>query len=291
MIEKIILKIRMLLCLIKVIGRRHFITKYAYFIWVFPFEAVKLVVDLFLWFFFMQALGGGSAFKTKYGADPIVYLIIGIVVIRFLNYNVGNIYFVLKNLYYSGYIAAVQRLSIADYLSLNNISVGFWVLGQIIWDYLRIAVISLLYLTVGYIALGTSYYLTLSNLAYSLLAFALGIIATAGLGLISASIYFYTGVHRETEPIQWTMKLLSKIASGLYFPVDVLPKTLQYASLLLPHTYTLKVVREALLLNTPTSALLADLCILNIQAILLAPLGYVLFTRALFKRIKLGPRL
>jgi len=176
-------------------------------------------------------------------------------------------------------------------LSLNNISVGFWVLGQIIWDYLRIAVISLLYLTVGYIALGTSYYLTLSNLAYSLLAFALGIIATAGLGLISASIYLYTGVHRETEPIQWTMKLLSKIASGLYFPVDVLPKTLQYASLLLPHTYTLKVVREALLLNTPTSALLADLCILSIQAILLAPLGYVLFTRALFKRIKLGPRL
>ncbi|RLE94025.1 MAG: hypothetical protein DRN04_04885 [Thermoprotei archaeon] len=87
------------------------------------------------------------------------------------------------------------------------------------------------------------------------------------------------------------MKLLSKIASGLYFPVDVLPKTLQYASLLLPHTYTLKVVREALLLNTPTSALLADLCILSIQAILLAPLGYVLFTRALFKRIKLGPRL
>jgi len=291
MFEEITLKIKMLLCLIKVIGRRHFVTKYAYFMWVFPFEAIELIVDLFLWFFFMQALGGGTAFRAKYGIDPIAYLITGIVVIRFLNYNVGNIYFILKNLYYSGYITAIQRLSIADYLSLSNISIGFWVLGQIIWDYTRIAIISLLYITVGYIALGTSYSLTLSSFAYALLAFALGIAATIGLGLISASIYLYTGVHRGTEPIQWTMKLLSKIASGLYFPIDVLPETLQYFSLLLPHTYTLKAIREALLLSASTSILVADLCILGIQATVLAPLGYILFTRALFKRIKLGPRL
>ncbi len=46
------------------------------------------------------------------------------------------------------------------------------------------------------------YYLTLDNFAYALLAFALGIIATAEPGLISASIYLYTSVHRGTEPIQ-----------------------------------------------------------------------------------------
>ncbi|RLE77362.1 MAG: hypothetical protein DRJ52_11350 [Thermoprotei archaeon] len=291
MMNKILVNIKMLANLIKVVGRRHFVTKYAYFIWVFPFEAVELVVDLFLWFFFMQALGGGSVFKARYSADPIAYLITGIIAIRFLNYNVGNIYFVVRNLYYSGYMTAVQRLSIADYLSLNNISIGLWVLAQITWDYIRISIISLLYLTVGYIALGTTYYLTLSSIIHSLLAFTLGIIATAGLGLISASIYLYTGVHRGTEPIQWTTKILSKIASGLYFPIDVLPKTLQYFSLLLPHTYTLKVIRRALLMNMTTSTLLPDLCILSVQAAILAPLGYIFFSRALFRRIKLGPRL
>jgi len=281
-------KIRLLINMIKVMGRRHFITKYAYFLWVFPFEAVEFLVDLLLWVFFIQALGGGYTFEEKYHINPIIYLITGIVVARFLNYNIANLYFILKNLYYSRYSSGLQRLSVADYLYLYDVHIAYWVSSQVIWDYIRISTISLVYIIAGIILVQTKLVLHAVNIAYALAAFCLGILATLGLGLISASIYLITGVHRGTEPVQWVIKILAKIASGVYFPVEVLPEGIQILSKIIPHTYTLNVIRKALLTNSSPIFLLNDLLILLTQTALLLPLGYFLFKKGLSIQIRKG---
>jgi len=278
-------KLKPLIELVKAIGRRHFITKYAYFAWVFPFEAIELVVDLLLWFFFVQALGGAPSFEERYEVNPVHFLLTGIVISRFLNYNVSNVYVIVRMLYHSGY-STFQRLSLGDYLNLYDIKLHYWLIGHMIWDYLRMALIASLYLLIGSLGFGLRLSVSLETVTAALAIFALGLIATLGIGLISASIYLLVGVYRSAEPVQWSVRLLSKVISGTYFPVDALPRALQYASLALPHTHTLSCLRSVLMLGKgadPNSLLL-----LALQAALFPLAGVPLFKLGLRKHFERG---
>ncbi|HDD64190.1 MAG TPA: hypothetical protein ENF53_03415 [Thermoprotei archaeon] len=281
-----IVRFKLLVRVIKAMGKMHFATKYAYFVWVFPFEVVQLVIDILLWFFFVNALGGSYAFEEKYSVNPIHFLLIGIIASRFLNYNVSGIFSIVRNLFQSSYSTALQRLSYQEYLSMYNIEHRYWLIGVMFWEYFRTCIIAVIYLLVGYLGFGLRLNISPDGLLLALLTFILGIIATLGIGMVSAGVYLYIGVYRGAEPVQWTIRLLSKIISGTYFPVETLPIALQYIALILPHTHTLTCLRNILLIGKGIDTL--SLEILIIQAIAFPLIGYLLFKLGLKKHFKRG---
>ena len=72
----------------------------------------------------------------------------------------------------------------------------------------------------------------------------LATLSVFGMGLMSASAFSLINAKGRDEPISWAVHLLQGLVSGLYFPFSLLPTPLQYAGLLLPHTYAIDGVRR-----------------------------------------------
>jgi len=255
----------------RVMGRQTLNIRYAYFVWVFPFEMLDLLIALFSWYFFALTFGGRSELLAPYGGDFISYLILGIVFNRYLGYNIGQIYCIIQSIYAPMHGTGVQKLSFADHLVLFNVSLSKWVAARIIWDYLMISIRAMIYIIIGF-GLGMKS-ATFINYPGFVLVFILGLIATIGIGLISASMYWIIGVYRGREPIQWFIHTFSGLVSGVYFPPEILPEWLYKIGLLFPQTYALRALRLALVSGYPLEKLLPDISILTIQCIFLLPLG------------------
>ena len=79
--------------------------------------------------------------------------------------------------------------------------------------------------------------------------FCLAVFAMAclGLGLPGASTFFLLEVKEGSEPVSWTTTLLARVASGVYYPLSIIPVWLQPLGLLVPHTFALRAIRLILL--------------------------------------------
>lgn len=141
-----------------------------------------------------------------------------------------------------------QSLSMIDHMMIHGIPITAGILGFVLDGYLEQTIILTLYLAIGYL-MGLRF---VPNADYILafISIVLGILATSGIGLISASTTILLKSWKGKEPIQWFLALLSNLLSGVYFPVEALPINLRNLAYLLPQTYVLKLVRESLLLST-----------------------------------------
>jgi ABC-2 type transport system permease protein len=70
------------------------------------------------------------------------------------------------------------------------------------------------------------------------------------------------------------------LVSGIYYPVDVLPKWLQVLAKISPATYVLEGMRAALLPKTATASPTSYVWPLLLMGIVMLPLGIILFQRA-----------
>ncbi len=113
-------------------------------------------------------------------------------------------------------------------------------------------------------------------------------VACTGLGLAAASSMYTLDARDGEDPIRFAVTTVSGLVAGVYFPLQVLPGWVQWAALLIPHTYALDGIRRALygeraipLLPVhhylPLAPLVADALILLIYALIAIPLGWRLF--------------
>jgi ABC-2 type transport system permease protein len=70
------------------------------------------------------------------------------------------------------------------------------------------------------------------------------------------------------------------LVSGIYYPVNVLPKWLQVLAKISPATYVLEGMRAALLPKTATASPMSYVWPLFLMGIVMLPLGIYLFQRA-----------
>ncbi|MBM3308540.1 MAG: ABC transporter permease [Candidatus Eisenbacteria bacterium] len=94
------------------------------------------------------------------------------------------------------------------------------------------------------------------------------VIAMCGLGLASAGVVLVT---KEGEPVSWALGMLSLVAGGVYYPVDLLPSWAQPVSLALPTTHVLAVMRGTA--STGASTTRASLAFLGVAAAAACILG------------------
>jgi ABC-2 type transport system permease protein len=117
-----------------------------------------------------------------------------------------------------------------------------------------------------------------ANFPAALVVLAVASPAFMGLGLIAAVLPLLSPERgtQATHIIQGIILLVS----GVYYPIDVLPKWLHPLSVLSPATYALDAARDAILHGTGVIALLPKLGILLLIGVVLVPLGLWIFLQA-----------
>ncbi|MFH1440440.1 MAG: ABC transporter permease [Candidatus Omnitrophota bacterium] len=101
------------------------------------------------------------------------------------------------------------------------------------------------------------------------------------IGLISAAISILFSSKRD--PALFLINCAISFLCGAYFPISLLPESLQRISHIIPMTYALRGLRQALLGGNLSGSLPWDLMILTASLIILMPASFVIFNYALKK--------
>ncbi|MBS7648089.1 hypothetical protein KEJ17_00360 [Candidatus Bathyarchaeota archaeon] len=248
--------------------------RYAWIEWFLPFEILNLIVGLISYYFIAATFGFSSPYLQPYGGNFVAYLILGMGLNGFLTVSLNGLYNVMAEIYSSYFWSGGQRLTVLDYLSLANIPTSIWILSELFWRYFQMGINFAVYLIAGTLLLKVP--INIINYTGAIVSMLLGILATIGIGFISASMVYLIDAWHGQEPIQWTINLLAGIVSGVYFPPEILPEWLRAISYYLPQTYTLKAARLAILQGYDLQLLLPDITILAIFA-LFFPIGIMVF--------------
>lgn len=244
------------------------------------------VLNLFfttLLFFLMGRMLGPSAggrLGPAYGSDYMSFIVVGVTVNVFIHTNLWDPYERLRRSYFNGTM---------DLFLLSPLSVYTPILGlmtkSIIDDYPRLLFVG----GFGMLFFGAVFRFTYWPLA--LLFTVLFLAAGFGVGLISASSFYLLRIQRGTEPVRFIVEqVLAALLAGVYYPVSTLPKPLQWAACLIPHTYAFDALRRLLDPGAVLSAralpiqsvvalspLGTDALMLTLMSLVLLPLGLFLY--------------
>jgi ABC-2 type transport system permease protein len=262
-----------------VLFRRDLGVQYAWLAWSLPFEALNLVAGLVVWLFFARAFGGQAPFLQAYGGDIVAYLILGMAVTPLLLQTMEQFYGQVKSLYTGSWSSSGVRLSMAEYLAMAKIPLWTYLSAQMFWGYVQQFIYFAVYFVAGAWWFG---FHTHPGARYdlALLALVLGLLASAGIGLIAASMVWLMNAWHGTEPIHWLVAVLVPLVSGAYFPPSILPHWLRVISAWLPQTYSLDAIRRSVLgTDSAGSSVRSDLLLLSMFAVILLVFGSTLLGR------------
>lgn len=168
---------------------------------------------------------------------------------------------------------------------------GIWahVLGRLAWQLgyaltIQAAVVGVIAATVGIdIAPG-------ANPALALGIFALFVVACFGLGLAGAAMFFLLEIKEGSELITWTTTVVARVASGVYYPLAIIPVWLRPLGYLVPHTYALRAIRLVLLDGRGLSddQVARDLIVLTLYALGALVAGIWLLRRGIQRAEQVG---
>ena len=104
------------------------------------------------------------------------------------------------------------------------------------------------------------------------------VLAYAGLGMFAASMVL---AFKTPGPLPAVILTLSALFGGVYYPPQVIPSWLQVGSYVVPMTYGLRAMRQAMLEGASLATISTDLLILAVLTVALLASGAVVFSAAL----------
>lgn len=108
------------------------------------------------------------------------------------------------------------------------------------------------------------------SLSLILVLSGLFLLSSLGIGLLASTI---ANTQQEAMLVVWMLLLPSLFLSGFFFPLEAMPKILQWVSYLIPLRYYLVIIRSVMLKG-------ATLSILRSEVIALAIFGFGIMTIA-----------
>lgn len=156
------------------------------------------------------------------------------------------------------------------------------IVSMSLWSFIFASISIVIYLLLGRFLFGISF--QGANFLAAGIILLLTIISFSCLGIISAGFIM---IFKKGLPFNWLISSSFQLLGGIYYPITILPKSLQVISHLLPITYSLRSLRLALLQRYPTAALTQDIFALSIFCIVLLPIS-ILFFRFTVRRAKIG---
>ncbi len=218
-------------------------------------------------FRFLSLLVGDSAapYLADYGGDYFAFVLIGLAFSGYFGVGLRSFASNLRDAQITGTLEAM--LMTPSRLSTIILSSG-------IYDYGFITFQVLVYLALGALIFNVQ---LKGNFAAALVILALTIVAMSCLGILAASFIM---VLKRGDPVTWLFNSLSLLLGGVYYPVEIMPDWLQVFSRLLPVTYSLAAMRQALLNNASFAELAPDLLALLVFSVILLPLSLLAFRLA-----------
>ena len=222
-----------------------------------------------LTFFFIAKLFGKAAapLLQEYGGEYFPFVLIGIAFSTFLSTGLGSSATAIRQEQMLGTLEAMlitptKASTITIYLSL--------------WNFIFSSVHILIYLFMGRFVFGIKFSFSQPFLIFLILF--LSILSFSSLGIMSSS---FVMIFKRGDPVNWIVSTSFELLGGIYYPIAILPESLQFISRLLPITYALKALRGVLLAGYSFSQVKIEILALLGFAVILFPLAIVFFEYAL----------
>jgi len=226
------------------------------------------IIAVIAFFYFMAKLFNQqqSLYLTRYKGDFFAFILVGLAYTRFLYIWLNSFSDSLQGEFHNGSL----EIMLATPTGIFEI-LFFSVLWNQIFAFIEVG----LYLFAGAVFFkahftSSGYILALATVLISMPIF-------TGLGIIYAALLMAV---KKGGSLRAAMIFIFTFFGGVYFPVELLPRSLQIISHFLPVTYSLKAIREVLINSQPLSFIYKDLLILAAFAIVLFPLSLFVFKQA-----------
>ena len=209
-----------------------------------------------------------------YSGNYVSFVLVGIIVTSFSA--------IALNVFRSA-LRRAQLMGTLEVLVSTKTSIPTMMLGWAIYPFFR-AIMSLTVMAVGgFLILGVE--LSNVNIVGTILIILAMVVTMCSVGIIAAG---FTLVFKQGDPFTRFIALGVGLLSGMLFPVDLLPTWLQYLAKVIPHTYAIEGMRQAMLSGVSTGELLPILAVLAIYAVILVPISFLIFEFAMVRAKKEG---
>ncbi len=233
----------------------------------FLLQFVGIFLSVFMFYFLARLVDGSTQPSlATYNGDYFAFVLIGVAF---------SLYFTVAISGFAKNLRDAQTTGTLEAMLLTPTDLPTIIISSCLWDYLFTTLRVLIYLLLGMFVFGAN--LGHGNYLGALVVLLLTIIAFSGLGILAASFIMVT---KRGDPVTTIVGGVGLLLGGVYYPVELLPGWLQVCAALIPVTYALRAMRQALLNNAPWSVLLPDIGILAIFCAVLVPLSLATFRLA-----------
>jgi len=239
----------------------------------FLLQFVSIFMSVAIFYFLSRLFGNAVAPQlAAYGGDYFSFVLIGLAFTGFMGLSLSS---------FAQSIREGQMMGTLEIMLLSPTRLSAILLSSSLWSYLLTTLRVVVYLSLGVLVFGVS--LGQANFVSALVVMVLSIVSFSGIGILSAALVL---VVKKGDPIAWLFGGASSLLAGVYYPISVLPDWLEPLSRFLPLTYALDAMRLAMLKGSSLYELRFDILALLGFTIVLTPLAFLVFRKAL-KRAKM----
>jgi ABC-2 type transport system permease protein len=221
-------------------------------------------------FYFLTKMIDPNA-KGLDGMNPFEWMLLGLAF---------QYYFSTALYAFSAKVRSEQMMGTLEAMLVSPTSTGLVIFSSAAWDFTYAGFRVLLYLGGAWLIFGINFHMESSPVLA--VGVVLTLLSSVGLGMLSASFILY---FKRGDPINFFLSGMTTLFGSVFFPVEQLPQALQGVSDYLPITWSLRVVRGAMLQGKGFVDLQSDLAALAILTVVLLPSG-LYFSRIAIRKAK-----
>jgi len=193
------------------------------------------------------------------GVEPFPWLLVGVAF---------QLYFSTALYSFAAKVRSEQVLGTLEAMLVSPTPTSVVIFSSTAWDFTWGAVRLLVYLVAAVFVFGVKLHVT----SPSALALGVGLtlLSSAGIGMLSASFILY---FKRGDPINFLLSMGTTFFGNVIFPSKLLPRPIQWISEWLPMSWSLQVVRGALLKGSSLAEVAGPIGRLAILTAVLVPAG------------------
>jgi ABC-2 type transport system permease protein len=234
---------------------------------IFVFEIVQALLGVAAFYYLSRFIEVPSFSASQPAGGYFAFAIVGFAFFDYLSVALSA---------FDQSLEEARRNGTLEYLLVTQTSLPVILAGSAIYPFVILSMRTIVYL--GWAVLLFGFPITQANWVGAVLVLLASILAFTGLGVLSAS---YSLLFKRGNPVKWIFVGVAGLVSGIMYPVTVLPRALQAMARLVPVTYSLEGMRNALLRHASIIALWPTLRALLLFAAVLLPASLAVFSWAL----------
>ena len=240
----------------------------------FVFMFAGALFSLWSLYFLGEAFGNASPMIKAAGGDYFRFALVGVSVTVPLRAGMAGVSRRVRELQVMGGLEMLASAPVPPFGS---------VLLLALYPLLTAVFQGLVMLVLGILVFGARF--PGASISGAVAGLSLGVAAYMAIGILSASFVILL---KRGDPIAWAVDALTFLVSGIFYPVEVLPKILHPVAALVPATHALRALRGALLQGHGIDQLGPELLALAAFAVVLTPISAVVLRLCLRRAAREG---